>query len=862
MIDELATRIWNRDAFQEEYRRLIQESLSQSVRINQANTPLDRSTLRRLLQSATHFAASSHSEYREAAYRIATSAWQLFSNEYDNLNEIALVILTRLGNFPAANYLYRDQNENKGSRLPQALWFELAAHEAGNTIEIGERVEILTDFQKRLWDILSSGVSVAVTAPTSAGKSFALQRYLISTLIRNAGWALYIVPTRTLINQISASILRLIKELNSDNLAVSTIPITPHELDKSSGVYILTQERLQMLLEAENHINFQLVIIDEAQMVSEDARGVILQSVIERVHSITPDIQFLFGSPQTHNPEIFRDLFDLENAELVTERESPVAQNLIFIDRVSRHPREVVISAYIGSERSTLGRLEFEQALRGNDDTFAYLSWIFGRNEKSLVYAGGPARCEKLANKLVQLAQTQREKVSEAPPIDPALVDFSAFIKEHVHPEYFLAESILYGVAFHYGNMPAIIRKTVEEFFDEGRLTYLVCTSTLLHGVNLPAKNLFLFNPTKGRDQETRKDTPLTTLDFWNLAGRAGRLGKDFEGNVFLVELSKWKSQPLEGEKYQEVKPALITTIVDRSSKFLEFIQNQENPSGGKQQAIENAFVKIFNDYRRGQLSRTLDKTIGTEQSELRASIESAVQEVAASISVPTSITERNINVSVFRQQEMLDYLTHKISTEGPERFIPVHPSQPWDDACDNLKRLFKRIHSHFEKKPGQDRTEFFFAPLALRWMRGEPLARLIDDAYRYKQESESGSVQIANVIRDVMAKIEQDLRFRYVKYTNCYNDLLKEALKQTGHEELIESIPPISLFLEIGASSYTMINLVGLGLSRTAASIIAARADNENMSMPEVEEWLSSHNWEAISVSSIILREIRRVLR
>jgi superfamily II DNA/RNA helicase len=856
MIEELATRIWDKSAFQSEYQKLVQESLSQSVRvINQSSIPLDQNAIRRLLQSATHFAASPQLDHRAAAYRIAIAAFQRFGTEYDNIREIALLIFSRLGNFPAADYLYQGQMEMKGTRLPQSVWFEMTAHEATNSIRVNEQANVtLTDFQKRLWDVLNSGVSTALTAPTSAGKSFVLQRYLVSILLQREGWGLYIVPTRTLINQVSASLSKLIKELNGNHLAVSTIPAQPSELGKSSGVYVLTQERLQMLLGTEASIDFHLAIIDEAQMVAEGARGVILQSVVERLHLRIPTIQFLFGSPQTSNPRIFEQVFDLEGTEVIQEQESPVAQNLIFIDRVPRRTKEVTVSVQIGDQREILGPVALEHSLGNSDKALAHVSWIFGRSEKSLVYTGGQARCEKIANELVQLAQG--DVPPEASPANPALVDFSEFLKEHIHPEYFLAESILYGIAVHYGNLPSIVRKTIEEYFDEGLLSFLVCTSTLLHGVNLPAKNLFLLNPTKGS-----KSTPISSLEFWNLAGRAGRLGKDFEGNIFLVDLEKWKLKPLEGEKYQEVKTALSNAIADHGEAFLEFVQNKEHPSGKLQdQNIENAFVKVFNDYRQGRLSQTLDKALGTEQPELRARVENAIQEIAAEITVPSNITERNITVSVFRQQAMLDYLLRRIEEEGPEPFIPLHPQQP--NALPNLRRLFKRIHTHFEGIPGKDKSESFLAPLALRWMRGDSLRRLINENHQYQQTKQESPVPVNGVIRKVLKTIGNDFRFRYVKYTSCYNDLLGEALRQSSHEERIVSIPPIPLFLEIGASSQTMINLVGMGFSRTAASILAERAGSREMIMPELQQWLFRQNWETSSISQVVLREIRRILR
>lgn len=858
MINELSRRIWERPEFQAEYHQLLRDNLGHSINVK--STPailLQRDSLRRLLQSATHFAASTDPILREAAYRIATGSWMLFGDEYDNIREIAHLILGRLGNFPAINFLFSGSDtETRGQKLPNGLWLEVKALQVSNAVKIGEGFEVtLTDFQKRLWESLRSGRSVAVTAPTSTGKSYTLQRYLLSTLFRERGWGLYLVPTRALINQVSAALSNVFNNFGNAEFAVCTIPIPPSELGQTTGVYVLTQERLQILLEENIPINFGLAIVDEAQMVAEGARGVILQTVIERLKLNIPSIQFLFGAPQTANPDIFGQLFDLDSFEHIKETESPVAQNLIFIDTDPIRTKQIKISARIGNNKANLGRILLDTALYDADQSLSYISWIFGRNQKSLIYAGGQAHCEKLAHHIYQLI-IENEASAPTPP-DPLLADFSEFLKEHIHPKFLLAETVLYGVAFHYGNMPSIVRRTIEEYFDEGRLSFLACTSTLLHGVNLPAKNLFLLDPTKGRDWEAGKVVPISSLEFWNLAGRAGRLGRDFEGNIFLVDHEKWKSKPLAGEREQEIKPTVNNVVSENTDEFIAFVKDRKRESG-LAQAIENTFVKLFNDYRNGHLEKTLNKIFGDKVTEKRRMIEDAISEVTNLVNVPHAITERNISISVFRQQEMLDYLVNKIERDGPERFIPIHPLRPWKEALESLLRLFKRIHSHFEVRPGRDKSHYFFAPLALRWMRGEPLARLIDEAYKYKLKKHK-RVKIATVIREVLARVEQDLRFRYVKYTSAYNDLLFEALVRTKNESLVENIPAIPLFLELGASSKTMVNMVGLGVSRTSAGILTEFATNKEMSRPEVERWIQKQDWEALGISAVVLREIKR---
>jgi hypothetical protein len=186
---------------------------------------------------------------------------------------------------------------------------------------------------------------------------------------------------------------------------------------------------------------------------------------------------------------------------------------------------------------------------------------------------------------------------------------------------------------------------------------------------------------------------------------------------------------------------------------------------------------------------------------------------------------------------------------------IPIHPLI--GAAYNSLLGVFGRIAVCFEHNSA--RSYVYFTRLALQWMRGSSLARLIADAYSYDASHRSRGVpNVSTVIRRVMREIERDLRFRYVKYTNCYNDLFREALGRTGYEHEAISLPMLPLYLELGASSDTMVSLIGLGLTRTTAGVVADRAFRSDMDRAEAERWLRQQPWESMGISPICVREIR----
>lgn len=91
------------------------------------------------------------------------------------------------------------------------------------------------------------------------------------------------------------------------------------------------------------------------------------------------------------------------------------------------------------------------------------------------------------------------------------------------------------GIAFYIGKLQLNARSKIAEAYRNGILKIILCTSTLLEGINLPADNIFviLLNNEKNK---------LRQLEFLNLIERVGRLGHAVLGNVFLITGEKEKA--------------------------------------------------------------------------------------------------------------------------------------------------------------------------------------------------------------------------------------------------------------------------------------------------------------------------------
>jgi hypothetical protein len=160
-------------------------------------------------------------------------------------------------------------------------------------------------------------------------------------------------------------------------------------------------------------------------------------------------------------------------------------------------------------------------------------------------------------------------------------------------------------------------------------------------------------------------------------------------------------------------------------------------------------------------------------------------------------------------------------------------------------------------QKPGTEKQNRFFALMLLRWMQGIPISELVDGRQNYNPGE---SINVA--IRATLDLVENELRFNYVRTFGCYTELLAEAFRAHGLEELQKSLPSIALYLEIGASDKTMISFIALGLSRFAASRLTNICPIKSFSIAEARIWLARQDLEVLGFSRYIRLEVDQVLK
>ena len=99
----------------------------------------------------------------------------------------------------------------------------------------------------------------------------------------------------------------------------------------------------------------------------------------------------------------------------------------------------------------------------------------------------------------------------------------------------FLHRLLLFGIGVHHAGLPAAYRQVVERLFRMQRLGIVVSTSTLALGINMPSKTSVFAG----------SSIYLSSLQFQQEAGRAGRRGFDLRGHIVFFGLPSKKVQSL-----------------------------------------------------------------------------------------------------------------------------------------------------------------------------------------------------------------------------------------------------------------------------------------------------------------------------
>lgn len=458
--------------------RLIQLTVSTEVtnleKAYSCDNPQNEFNWQELLLAGSLLAKSTQRLHRETALRIATAAVTL--DTAHNIRDAGAILLEKLSNHRSVELAQKRSRvaPDIEGRLGVSMRLEAYRRRFDDSVLLeasGEWISV-NDFQRELWRGANSGVGwLSASAPTASGKTFMILQWLLDHLhTSDTNVAVYLAPTRALVSEIELSLKEMCR---SKGIEISSLPVAEAYFsalaEKKKIIFVFTQERLHLLANLlGNDFMVGLLVIDEAHKIGDNQRGVILQDAIERVTRINPSIKAVFVSPSTQNPgELLQDAPDGVIKSLVDSDMPTVLQNVVLAKQVPRKPKEWNLEFERGDSVIPLGILKLASMPDGLRKRLAFIAAAAGDRGGTLVYCNGAAEAEEIALLISQLEGLEQTD-------DKDLLDLADIARKGVHRKYQLAPLVERGVAFHYGNMPSLIRTEIERLFRIGKIKFLV----------------------------------------------------------------------------------------------------------------------------------------------------------------------------------------------------------------------------------------------------------------------------------------------------------------------------------------------------------------------------------------------------
>lgn len=336
--------------------------------------------------------------------------------------------------------------------------------------------------QSRVFEVFDQDANLIISAATSAGKTICAEMLMAHEVRKRGGKAMYLAPLRALAKEKIDDWTDPNHHFGDLNLSICT------------GDYRLTPHRRKELEDSN-------VILMTSEMLNSRCRN--------------------FKSEQN---EWLKDVGTLivDESHLLTVpgRGDHLEVGLMNFCQMAKNPRLVLLSA----------------TMPNVSQIAEWVSYTLTGKETYLLestYRPCPLGVHfEIYNNVGMYEQQEEEKIEAALQIVSDYPDdrFLLFVHTKRTGQKLKAALTEQGLAceFHNADLDKSKRHTLEKKFREGKLKYIIATSTLAWGLNLPARRVIILGMHRGLSE-------VESYDIWQMAGRAGRPGYDPRGDVYVL---------------------------------------------------------------------------------------------------------------------------------------------------------------------------------------------------------------------------------------------------------------------------------------------------------------------------------------
>ncbi|WP_272690277.1 DEAD/DEAH box helicase [Providencia sp. PROV152] len=744
------------------------------------------------------------------------------------------------------------------------------------------------------------GRSAVVQLPTSAGKTKSAELIIRSSFLSGrASVAVIIAPFRSLCREISSSLSAaftdedvLVNQLNDipqlddfENELLSHLFEQKVESSTTPTIIVATPEKLVYLLRHKPELAevISLVIYDEGHQFDTGSRGVTYELLLTSLkRELRKDTQHVLISAVLPNAQTIGDWLYAGNGTVVngseylsTERSIAFASwrmgrgQFHYVDPFNINVEEFFVPRVMESLKIPKKKSEKVQKLFPPKDdkslVAAYLGLKLSENGPVAVFCGQKNSVIKICREIIK--PLDRIDQLEAPIVysDQTEIKKIARLSElHLGIDAVVTKAIERGVLPHSASIPNGLRISVEHAMENGLGRCVICTSTLAQGVNLPIKYLVVSGVFQG-------EKLISTRDFHNLLGRAGRAGKHTEGSIIfsdtelfdlrrsakrwqwsqmnnLLDPSNTESclssllsiiQPLFDENYSIDPIEFLKSPYNYEERCIELARRGENVTELlKQMQQRIKYLESLESFLLANLSsdEMLDGEALTElyngtlafclaNDAEKEKLAQAFRVVAEKVK-QVEPEKRTYYGKALLGIQKLDYLEQWLR----ENIITLDEES---DVLGVLEFLWPVIeHIGMDNSLGKLIGENAGLSIAKQWCSGVPYNEILLQAnkngFKYRAGSQHRNLKIENIINIC----DNSLGYEAMLIVGACADLFENFLENTA---IAESIRKLQMFLRIGLNDSLATELYALGLAdRVVASGISASLTSSGAELTE----------------------------
>lgn len=561
---------------------------------------------------------------------------------------------------------------------------------------------ILTRDQKRLFEDFQKYRRLVVSAPTSFGKSRIVSEIIIHGSYNNIA---IILPTIALLNETYLSFRKNLLIRERYNL-INTLT---QEFGSANNIFILTPEKMDLLLDSHPQLQIDFFTMDEIYKIQDgDERKHVFTHCLYRLSKLARDF-YLIGP-------YFQDFSTnfLNHTNAIFRRYSAEIVQKDTIDISNLNPKvEFVIAQH-----------KFKKLVDNDKNLINITKKIDGQ---TLVYLGRKDTVETRARKLAAI-QTGIDIQS----------DLIEYIKSIIDEDWSLVHCLKKGIAFHHSAIPKYIQTEIVDAFNNSSINTLVCTSTLTEGVNTSAKNIVIYDNSKGSNL-------LSGFDVKNIKGRAGRFLSHFIGRVIVLV-------PLKKEEE-------IGTI--------EF-SYYDNPNLTAEETIQVDKGDLHNANLKERIN---------------------IERVLKGWNIPLELIRQNKFIPIHNQYSLVNYFRNNTFVLSEIMFSTQYPK------LEQLDKIMGLCHIHLFNEKDQNNRNFTIGNLTrltkFYIYRSPSIKELIQTQKGAKTDTR---------VRNAFSLISQYFEFALPKYFSVFENLFNFVYAETYGTKDVISLKALITKLEFGS--------------------------------------------------------------